>query len=183
MLIKIFKILKWVIITIALLIIVINITIITESEVNRDKIPDFFGFTPFIIVSGSMEPKIQTNNIIITKKVDENEIKEGDIISYKDKENNIIITHRVVGVINMNGQNFYETKGDNNKANDKELVEISRIQGKYLFSIPFLGELITYVKTPRGMGLVLTFIISLYILYDIAAREHMKKKYKARISQ
>ena len=183
MLITIKKILKGIIITISIFIILINITLIVKSETNKNKVPDFLGFTPFIIVSGSMEPNIKTDNVIITKKINQEDIKVGDIISYKDIENNIIITHRVTNIVNQDGQTFYETKGDNNALKDKNLVSASQIQGKYLFTIPIIGKVISYVKTPSGMGLVLTFIICIYVLYDIAAREYMKKKYKARISQ
>ena len=184
MLVKIKNILKWIILILSALIIIINVTLIVQAEIDKNSIPDFLGYTPFIVVSGSMEPNIPVNDIIITKKIKENNIKIGDVISYRDKENNIVITHRVVGIQNIDGQNFYETKGDSNKAPDKNLVAYSQIQGKYLFSIPLLGKVVNYVTTPRGMGLVLTFVICLYILYDIAAREHMRNKYKkARISQ
>ena len=177
------NILKAIIIALSVLIIVINVTLIAKSEANKKETPDFLGFTPFIIVSGSMEPKIQVNNLIITKKTDLNNIKVGDIISYKDDENNIIITHRVVNIIEQDGQTFFETKGDNNRSNDKKLVSYEQVQGKYLCTIPLVGSLIVYVKTPSGMGLTITFIVCIYILYDIAIREHLRKKYKARIAQ
>lgn len=177
------KILKWSIITVLILIIFINVTLLVKADINKDTIPDFLGFTPFIIVSGSMEPNIPVNDIIITRKTPKEKIKIGDVISYKDNEANIVITHRVVSIQNNNGEYYFETKGDSNNSADKNLVAYSQIQGRYLFSIPLVGNIIIYVRTPRGMGLVLTFVISLYILYDIAAREIMRNKYKAKIGQ
>ena len=72
---KIKKILKYSIIIISILIIIINITLIIKSEMNQDEIPDFLGFTPFIIVSGSMEPKLPVDDIIITRKVNKENTK------------------------------------------------------------------------------------------------------------
>ena len=165
------------------MIIIINTTLIIKSEINDNEIPDFFGYTPFIIVSGSMEPNIPVNDMIITKKIKSDDIKVGDIISYKDDTNNIVITHRVVSIQEVEGVKYFETKGDNNKSADKGFVSYSQIKGKYLFKIPLIGKVINYVRDPRGMILVILFIICIYILYDITVREYTKKKYKARISQ
>lgn len=175
--------LKILVILISVLIIIINITLIIKSETTTNGIPDFLGYTPFIIVSGSMEPKIPVNNIIITKKIDEDKIKVGDVISYLDEDNNIVVTHRVINIKYTNGEFFYETKGDNNTMKDNNLVSYSQVQGKYLFSIPMLGKLISYVKTPKGMGVVIFYLICIYLIYDIAEREVMRNKYKARINQ
>ncbi len=177
---KIKKVIKWIIISLLLLIVIINITLIAESKLNNNKIPDIFGFTPFIIVSGSMEPNIPVDNIIITKKARAEDIKVGDVISFKDKNEDIVITHRVVEVKNLNGIYFYKTKGDSNSSADQNLVPYSQIQGKYILKIPFLGKLITYVRTPRGMTLVLTFVICIYVLYDIAEREIIRNRHKQR---
>ena len=155
-------------------------TLIIKSKLNNNKIPDIFGFTPYIIVSGSMEPNIPVDNIIITRKVKPEDIKVGDVISFKDKNEDIVITHRVVEVKDINGIYFYQTKGDNNSSVDQNLVPYSQIQGKYMFKVPFLGKLITYVRTPRGMTLVLTFVICIYILYDIAEREIIRNRQKQR---
>ena len=178
---KIKKILKYSIIIISILIIIINITLIIKSEMNQDEIPDFLGFTPFIIVSGSMEPKLPVDDIIITRKVNKENIKVGDVISYWDEQNNIVITHRVVNIQTIDGKYFYETKGDNNNSNDKELVEYSNIQGKLLFGIPIIGKVINYVREPKGMAISLTFIIAIYALYSVVILEITRNKHKNRI--
>lgn len=165
------------------MIIIINTTLIIKSEINNNEIPDFFGYTPFVIVSGSMEPNIPVNDMIITKKIKSDDIKVGDIISYKDETNDIVITHRVISIEEVEGVKYFQTKGDNNKSADKNLVSYSQIEGKYLFKVPLIGRVLNYVRDPRGMVLVILFIICIYTLYDITIREYAKKKYKARISQ
>lgn len=175
---KIKRFLKWFIIIFLVIMIIVNITLISKAKSNKEEVPDFLGFTPFIMSSRSMEPKLPVNNIIVIKKIGADDIKVGDIISYKSGD--IIITHRVTKITYVGDNYFYETKGDNNKVVDKKLVAYSQVQGKYLFTIPMLGNLINYVKTTRGMATVLSFVICLYILYDITAREIIKHRHKKR---
>ncbi len=175
---KIKKIIKWLIIIFLVAMIIINITLISKAKSDSEVVPDFLGFTPFIMSSGSMEPKLPVNDIIITKKIKAEDIKVGDIISYKYE--NIIITHRVTKVKRVGDNYFYETKGDKNKVKDKNLVTYSQIQGKYIFTVPILGTVINYVRTTRGMITVLAFVICLYVLYDITTREIIKHRHKKR---
>ena len=105
-------------------------------------------------------------------------IKVGDIISYKDETNNIVVTHRVVNIYIKDGKYYYETKGDSNTSRDKNLVPYSNVQGKYLFKLPIIGKVINFVKTSEGLKLTLIFIICIYILYDVAMREHIRNKKK-----
>ncbi len=178
------KTLKAIIIILSISIIFVNTVLIIKSETNSKEIPDVFGFTPFIVISGSMEPNISVDDMIIIKKVNIDEIKEGDIISYKSFEDNIIVTHRVTHVVEDNhGEKFFKTKGDNNTIPDVNVVEESQIQGKYICKIPLIGKIVKYVHNPKGMVLIILFIICIYVIYAIIAKEIIRKKYKARINQ
>ncbi len=57
---------------------------------------------------------------IFIKKVNQDELKINDIISFHNKDE--IITHRIVKVIEENGKTKYITKGDNNRREDKEHI-------------------------------------------------------------
>lgn len=170
------KILRWIISIVLILIIIINFTLIIKSEVNKEEVPDFFGYTPFIIVSGSMEPTIKTNDVIITSKIKEKDIKVGDVLSYKSVQDNIIITHRLIEIKNENDQKVYIFKGDNNTSVDEEKVTYSNIQGKYLYSIPYIGTLVTYVKTPSGMAMVIAVILLIFVIFEIIERMFEEKE-------
>ena len=50
---------------------------------NSDEVPSFFNMDVYIVVSESMSPKINVNDIILVKKGYTNEqYKEGNIITY-----------------------------------------------------------------------------------------------------
>ena len=46
----------------------INVTLIVKSYTSPDKVPDFLGYKPFIVLSGSMEPSIMTGDMVFVKE-------------------------------------------------------------------------------------------------------------------
>lgn len=178
---KVKKILKIILIIFAIIICVFNVVLIIKAHNNKGELPDFFGYTPCMIISGSMEPKIPVNSIIVTKKVDKNKIEVGDIVSYIPKNESKLVTHRVVKMTYLpsnytdnktgNGHDIlYEIKGDNNKHSDEYLISYSQIKGKYLFTIPLLGKIVSLLKTPIGVGALFLLMITAYVIYYIKTR-------------
>ena len=82
------------------------------------------------IDSNSMDPLIDegTTTIEITPKK-ENEIKVGDIISYKINGYDYALVHRVVGIGNDEDGIYFVTKGDNYWKEDPYKVRFSQIEG------------------------------------------------------
>ena len=99
---------------------------------------NIFGYTYFVVVSGSMSGEIEVNDIVIvdvTKKVEVD-----DIIAYKTDKS--IVTHRLV---QKNGDK-YVTKGDMNDTYDKAITK-KDIIGKIVFIISpkFLLEFVVLI--------------------------------------
>lgn len=84
---------------------------------------EIFGYSIFNVATGSMEPAISQNDIILVKKT--NDINVEDIITYK--KDNAYITHRVISV----NDNSVVTKGDANNTNDAA-VDKALIVGKVI---------------------------------------------------
>ena len=60
-----------------------------------------FGYSIFRVVTGSMEPTIPVNSVLVCKKTDASQIEVGDVICFKSKERShygVIVTHRVVSI-------------------------------------------------------------------------------------
>lgn len=167
---KIFNILIFLIIV---PILIYNITLIIKYIQNPNETPDFFGFKTYEIVSRSMEETINKNDIIVVKKVDKNEINKNDIISFDN--GNEIITHRIVGIENINGQTLYTTKGDNNRFVDDEKISFEQIEGKYNFKFSKLGYLMNFLK--NRYFLTILFIVLIYCFIHIV---NVKKRIKNR---
>lgn len=164
------------IIFIFLVIMLYNIVLLYISYIDKFDTPQFYIYKAYIISTESMEPTINKGDVIIIKKTKKEDLKENDIITYKDKGE--VITHRIVE-IKPNG-NKYITKGDNNEARDEESLTFEDIEGKFVFKIPHLGNMVSGLK--NGIVIILTILIFLIIhLNRIGMKEksetrRMKKK-------
>ncbi len=89
------------------------------------------GITPYVVLSGSMEPTIKTGSVcFINKHVKYENIKEKDIIAFKMSDGTLV-THRVASI---NSESFV-TKGDANDIKDGESTK-DKYVGKNIFWIP-----------------------------------------------
>lgn len=128
----------------------------------------------YIVASGSMQPTLAINELIIVKKDQTSSdctYKAGDIITYYDKEFNASITHRIVECKDKG----YLTQGDNNNICDKNIVLKEQIIGKVVLHSKFLG----YVYVNYRYCLIFLIIFSLIMLNIKAPRKgeiHNEKK-------
>ncbi len=99
-----------------------------------------FGKTPIgvtAIASNSMVPTFDKGSIVITLKTKESKLKEGDIISFK--KNNKQIIHRINSIEIVNDEKRYYTKGDANTVTDDSYITYKDIKNKVVLSIPLIG--------------------------------------------
>lgn len=159
-------------------ILVINLTLIVKSFVSPDKVPDFMGHKPFIVLSGSMEPVFAAGDLVLVKEVPHDSLKEGDIIAFR--EGNAVVTHRILTITETDGARGYVTKGDNNNVEDSIAVTDEMIEGVYLLKIDGLGNAGMFMQTPLGMIVFIALPLILFILYDIFRRRHYERREKER---
>lgn len=136
---------------------IFNLTLIIKSKLYPNKIADFMGYKPFIVMSGSMETTINIGDLVIVKKVNSSSIHTGDIIAFKN--GNIVISHRVKEVINDSGTYKFKTKGDNNNVADDFIVSSDAIEGIFVNKIPGLGSILLFLGKPIGLLMVILVII------------------------
>lgn len=98
------------------------------------------------ITSGSMWPVLKEGDLVFIKGVrDKNEVKNGDIVVYKNYQGFTI--HRVMAI----NDDTLVTKGDANNIFDPP-INISEVVGKALsvrekpIRIPFVGEINIFIK-------------------------------------
>jgi len=127
-----------------------------------------FGWQVDTVLSGSMEPAIPTGSILVSRTVPSDEIQVGDIITFSGSGRDRFITHRVTRIDRTNGL-VYTTKGDANNVEDPFTVPAEHVVGKELVHIPFLGFLLSFVKTPFGM--ILTLVIPGLLIIGLELRE------------
>lgn len=127
--------------------------------------PNFFGYQIKTVLSGSMEPGIQTGSIVsLIPGGDMNRFKAGDIITFRESTDKLV-THRIVEVLHDgNGLISYRTKGDNNDAPDLEAVPSGNVVAEYSgFTIPYAGYAMNFANSRAG-SLALLVIPGLLLL-------------------
>ena len=160
--------------------IIISFIIIVKANRNPGEIPDFFGYKPMIVLSGSMETSIYTGDLVLVKEVPPSTLKENDIIAFRN-EANTVTTHRIIEIItNSNGKEEFRTKGDNNTVEDLNLVQEQDIEGVYVFKIPKIGNIVKYTQNTTFFIIVICIIYIIYIIIsrkeDIESARHEKRK-------
>lgn len=155
------------------IILVYNIILIAISSENKISLTNLLGYKSYIIKTNSMEPTININDVVITKKVKQEEIKVHDIITFI--QDGQVITHRITKIDNDNGKIKYTTKGDNNNVEDTFKITYESIEGKHILTIPYLG-IIVQVLQNKIIFLILLLIILIFILVMIQKQE--KKEYR-----
>lgn len=170
---KIKKIFSILILIILISILVFSSVILINSYKYPDKVPSFFGWKPFIVLSGSMESEISVGDIVVVKEVDTSKLKKGDIIAFK--QNEVVITHRIDEIKNEDGITKYITKGDNNNTQDKGYVLPEQIEGVFQYKVSRLGNLAMFIQTPTGMVVTLSIPILLLILIQFSESRKNKK--------
>jgi len=83
------------------------------------------------------------------------------ISSHLKKKSGMLITHRVVGIINADGNLFFKTKGDDTNIEDSSLVSPGQLLGLVVFRIPFGGYFSHFARSPAGFTLLVIIPIIL----------------------
>ena len=124
------------------------------------------GLTPYVVLSGSMEPTYHTGSLIYDKKVDPFTLKEGDVITFMVSEDTLA-THRIVGVVpdeDEPGTIRFRTKCDANDAEDGTLVHYKNVVGTPVFTIPYLGYFSNWITHAPGKYIAITAAVVFLIL-------------------
>ncbi|MDQ0272490.1 signal peptidase [Cytobacillus purgationiresistens] len=138
--------------------------------------PAVFGFMPMSVLTGSMEPVINAGDLVVVKTVDIGSIQENDIVTYK--KGGTLVTHRVVDLVDQNGQVLLQTKGDANNIEDQGLVSGTQIVGSLAFNIPKGGYVSNFISSPIGIiiiGMILVLLLFMNIFKDKYLRNEKTK--------
>ena len=156
-----------------------ELIIVIKTIKNPNETPDVFGIKTFTIISGSMEPNISVNDLVIIKEVEKSEIKKGDIISFKI--NGEIITHRVINIeTDTNGEILYTTQGDANNIQDYNKITFENIEGKYIGKIPKVGKIVITLKNKETLTVLIVLLLIIYVLEERNSSKKLKRN-KTRI--
>jgi signal peptidase len=121
-----------------------------------------FGFKPYYVMTQSMEPVLEVNDLIVVKNFDVEDLEEGDIITfYADIDfngDNEIITHYIYSIAeNASGDYVIRThryyEDEQNIVPDQNwILSEDDVLGLYSFHVPLLGYVIQFFQSPFGIA-------------------------------
>jgi signal peptidase len=87
--------------------------------------------------------------------VDVEDLRVGDVITYRSPGNHTTLTHRIVDMRQENGEWVFKTKGDASLGPDPSEVILRGQVTKMVFDIPYLGYVVDFARSTPGIVLLL----------------------------
>ncbi len=128
-----------------------------------NALPMPFGYGGAVVLTGSMEPTIHVNDLILV--AEQPTYAENEIAVYQS--GNILVVHRILEI----DDGMVTTKGDANNVSDAP-VELSAIKGKVVGVIPGVGGVVKILKTPTATAIML---VGAVLLLEASFRKEKKK--------
>ena len=150
--------------------IVLGLTIYTMNarKVTGQKLVMPFNKTIAFVWTGSMEPTIGVNDLIVVEKTNDYEVD--DIVVYQSGDT--LIVHRIYSI---DGE-IVRTVGDNNDGSLDDPINIKAIQGEVIDIIPFWGLVLKLLRSPISIVIMISLSIILLVLsYKKEKQENSQK--------
>ena len=145
-------------------------------------IPNLFSIKPYVVTSGSMEPKYPVGSLIYVKPIEIEELKKDDAITFYMANTKIVATHAIYDV-NEEEKSFV-TYGINNKDEDGNIIKdvnpvsYDDVIGTPILCIPYLGYINRYITSSPGIYVVIgitALMIGMSFLIDYIKKEEVGK--------
>lgn len=178
---KVFKITRKIINVFLAIIMIGFVIVVCMQRVSNNRL-SFFNYRMFTVVSGSMAPKYNVGDILISKKVQASSIKIGDTISYEGTRGDFsgkVITHEVVGYdIDENGKYIFRAKGLTNLVEDPLVLE-DQLYGKVIYKSFILSSIFKIISTEIGFYLFIIlpvlYVIISEVMYMLLSKEEKRR--------
>lgn len=132
-----------------------------------------------VVASQSMQPVLNSGDLIFVRKVPVESIEVGDVIAFNvpspyDKLAASPTVHRVVEKWSENGESYFKTRGDNNSGADSWNIPAENVIGEYTHvKIPYIGLVLVFLKSSLGLAsITLTLALSTFYDYYKKRRNH-----------
>lgn len=128
-----------------------------------------FQFKPYVVITESMEPVLNVNDMVVVVNPNLDKLEVGDIITFKadinydgEKE---VITHYINAIEeDVDGDRIFRTNRYGSTVPDTWILHDSDVIGVYGFRIPQMGMFINFVKSPFGIAAVSVNLIIIGVI-------------------
>lgn len=135
-----------------------------------NSLPMPFGHGVAVVLSGSMEPELSVDDLVVVKKTNDYQI--GDVVVYQtyneDYRSYSLTIHRIISI---DGDTVI-TKGDANNGEDQPIT-MDDIKGELLFAVPFAGTVADMFRSPI---VIIIVVILAFLVLELSYKREKKNK-------
>ena len=145
----------------AILAVVISLTVgigvysWNSEAIMHDPMPMPFGVGATVVLSGSMEPVLSKDDLVLVRKTDQYDV--GDVVVYSS--GGIAVIHEIVEI----DGDTVTTAGRANGGVKDDPIPMDSIKGEAVFVIPHVGLVINIIKTPLVTAAILALACLLLV--------------------
>lgn len=152
------RVLKYIAYSILVLLVTLCIYTFVVTDIMKKDYVNVFGYTYFVVSTGSMSGTIEVNDIIFVKITDD--VEKNDVVSYVNKDGDII-THRLIQIVG----DKYIAQGDTNNVSDEPFMKKDLI-----------GE-VKLIISPSFILKTIAIFLILFIALSLINFDKIMKKY------
>ena len=162
---KVLKLIGNILYTLMFIFVVLMLLIVIMQRFSNNNIA-IGGFRMFSVATGSMVPKYDVGDILISKEIAPENIKVGDDLVYQGEKGSFsgkIVTHRVISIEKQEDGNYkIITKGIANNAEDPA-IDQTQVYGKVISEIHVLSFLQKIVKNPYAFYVIIFIPVGILV--------------------
>lgn len=155
------KIIRYIVSVLLIAVLIVGVIYAFKKIVLKQDMPSVLGYSVSVVISGSMEPELSIDDMIIIKRADQ--YTKGDVITFR--AGNDFVTHRIIEVT----ANGFITQGDANNTVDNEVAK-GNVVGKLSGVIPKAGTVLQWFRTPIGITAAVVVIILIAVVPELFKR-------------
>ena len=135
------------------------------SLVVCSLVPALWGWTPQVVMSGSMAPRVVPGDVILTRQVPTASLGRGQIVTVADPDHpGRTRTHRIV---RMDASGRLVLRGDANQQADSSHVAPSAVKGLAVLRVPFVGRPVVWFAERRWLALLAVMLGAAWCLLSV----------------
>ncbi len=136
------------------------------------EIPMIGGYGALHVMTGSMEPSIPTNSLIVVHEEDADSLQVGDVITFYSSDpslGNALNTHRIAAIEQDQDshQLMFTTKGDANTLEDQYPVSENNVVGKVVIVSGLLGLIVSLLSNPLVFVPCILLPMAILLIYEL----------------
>ena len=161
--------------------VVVTIRISYQKIFFKDRIPDIFGWKIFMVFDENMADEIEEGDLVFTKNVNTEVLKEGDVIAFRNNVNTVTI-HEILKVdeeTTKGNKRYFKLKAQLNETADTKYISEEKVEGMLKYRIPKLGSVAYFIQKPPvtiGISCAILIVGGIWVLIakKLDKKEQMK---------